>query len=83
MNTNTWYTIAVIDYLLWHTNSDRIYDYFDHSSSNMEVLGTLQKNGNTYLYRDICADYIRSLNGTIYSSNYDKYVAEHTVPTYN
>lgn len=71
MNNSTWYTAAVIDYLLWHTNSSRYYDYFDHSSENMQIIGTLKKaNGDNYLYRDITADYLRKQEGTVYSSNY-------------
>ena len=47
------------------------YDYFDHSSSNMQVLGILKDSqGNNYLYRDIMADYVSGLTDTIYSRNY-------------
>ncbi|MCR5309066.1 MAG: 5'-nucleotidase C-terminal domain-containing protein [Bacilli bacterium] len=82
VNENTWYTVAVIDYLLWHTNSSRYYDYFSHSSSYMQVLGTLKKsNGDNYLYRDICADYIRNYNGTLYASNYDSSNSEFSKPS--
>lgn len=58
MDTTTWYTVAVIDYLLFHTNDDRSYNYFDHS--NLQILGTLKKNGKDYLYRDILADYLKT-----------------------
>ena len=58
MDTTTWYTVAVIDYLLFHTNDDRSYNYFNHGS--LEILGTLKKNGKDYLYRDILADYLKT-----------------------
>ena len=70
MDTSKWYTVAIIDYLLWHTNSDRQYDYFDHSADNMQIIGTLKKNNDNYLYRDVCADYIRGITGTLYASDY-------------
>ena len=81
VSTTQWYIVAVIDYLLFHTNSNRSYDYFDHSSTNMEILGTLKKNGENYLYRDILADYLRSeyaatsktLNYSDYLSSGDEY----------
>ena len=80
-NVNTWYTVAVIDYLLFHTSDNREYNYFSFNSNYMQVLGTLKKsNGENYLYRDICADYLRSLTGTLRNSDYLTSNAEFTKP---
>ena len=80
-NVNTWYTVAVIDYLLFHTSDNREYNYFSFNSNYMQILGTLKKNnGDQYLYRDICADYLRSLTGTLRSSDYLTSNAEFTKP---
>lgn len=82
VNTSTWYTAVVIDFLLFHVNSSRSYDYYDHSSSNMQILGTLKKNNENYLYRDVFADYVKTLNGTLYASDYDS-EGEFAHPTYS
>ena len=82
MDYNTWYTVAVIDYLLFHTNSSRDYDYFSFDSSNMQIIGSLKKaNGDTYIYRDICSDYVKTLSGTIYASDYNKTLDEFKAPS--
>lgn len=83
MNEDTWYTVAVIDYLLWHTNSYRSYDYFDHSSSCMQIVGTLKKNNENYLYRDVCVDYIRGLTGTISAGDYKSSASCFSKPSMN
>ena len=84
VNENTWYTVAVIDFLLYHTNSSRYYDYFSHSSSYMQVIGTLKKsNGDNYVYRDICADYIKGHSGTLNASDFDKDNAEFSSPSFS
>ena len=77
----TWYTVAVIDYLLFHTSASRSYNYFSHGSSWLEILGTLKKDGKDYLYRDVLADYLRGYNGTLYSSNYQSSGSEFKKPT--
>ena len=77
----TWYTVAVIDYLLFHTNDARSYNYFSHGSSWMEILGTLKKNGKDYLYRDILADYLRGYSGTLRYSDYLSSGSEFKKPT--
>jgi 2',3'-cyclic-nucleotide 2'-phosphodiesterase (5'-nucleotidase family) len=82
MDFNTWYTVAVIDYLLFHTDSSRDYDYFSFNSSNMQIIGSLKKsNGDTYIYRDICSDYVKTLSGTIYASNYNITLDEFKAPS--
>ena len=81
----TWYTVAVIDYLLFHTNDSRSYNYFSHGSSWMEIIGTLKKNGKDYLYRDILADYLRGYSGTLDYSDYlstGSGFKKPTLPTY-
>ena len=55
-----WYTVAVIDFLLFHVDENRSYDYFNHGSSYLQILGTLKKDGKNYLYRDILADYLKT-----------------------
>lgn len=53
------YTIAVIDYLLLHQNEAKRYDYF---SDGFTVKGVLtSEDTDLYNYRDITADYIRSV----------------------
>ena len=62
----TYYTVAIIDYLLLHRNTDRDYNYFTY----MEILGSLSKDGyEIYNYRDITADHIKS-KGSIKASDY-------------
>ena len=77
----TWYTVAVIDYLLFHTNASRSYNYFSHGSNWLEILGTLKKDGKDYLYRDVLADYLRGYSGTLNSSDYQSSRSEFKKPT--
>lgn len=60
------YTIACIDYLAFHCNSYRDYNYFPSVTS----MGYLTKNDQYYTYREITADYMRNTSGTISSSLY-------------
>ena len=60
------YTIACIDYLAFHCNSNRDYNYFPSVTS----IGYLTKNDQYYTYREITADYMRNTSGTISSSSY-------------
>ncbi len=51
------YTIAILDYLLFHQGSDRSYDYFD---DGFTIIGNLSKEGyGIYNYRDVTADFLR------------------------
>lgn len=53
---NKTYTIVVIDYLAFHRNKNREYDYF----AGFEYVDKLTKEGsNFYTYRDVVADYFR------------------------
>lgn len=68
-NDNTKYTVAVIDYLLVHTNMDRTYDYF---RNGFTIKGVLSKDGyENYNYRFVLRDFLRvngdSLNTDLYT----------------
>lgn len=53
---NKTYTIVVIDYLAFHRNKNREYDYF----AGFEYVDKLAKEGSPfYTYRDVVADYFR------------------------
>ncbi len=61
------YRIAVLDYLAFHRNVNRDYNYFP----SLSVVGCLTKeNYDIYNYRDITCDYLRSLNGKISIKDY-------------
>ena len=84
MNSSQWYTIAIIDYLLWHTDSNRNYDYFSFDPNYMEIIGTLKNSsGDDFLYRDICANYLFGIHETINASDYSTSVAEFIKPSCN
>lgn len=51
INVNNKYKIACLDYLTFHTNSNRYYDYFP--DNNGEYLGALSEN-----YREILKDWL-------------------------
>lgn len=48
------YKVACLDYLAFHTDSNRDYDYFPEQ----KVLGYLTKNGENYTYREVLKDYL-------------------------
>ncbi|MDR0934807.1 MAG: 5'-nucleotidase C-terminal domain-containing protein [Erysipelotrichaceae bacterium] len=59
INENEYYTIAVIDYLLWHQNVNKIYDYFPHFNPDTDVIGRLEdSSGNPLLPRDLIAELV-------------------------
>ena len=68
INNNKRYKVAVLDYLAFHRNSRRNYDYFLEAVLVSEFI----KSGyEIYNYRDLTADYMRSFgNATIDVSNY-------------
>ncbi len=67
LDQNKTYRIAVIDYLAFHRSNKRVYNYFP----TLSIVDKLSKDGYPiYNYRDITADYMRSLNGTINPNNY-------------
>ncbi|MCQ2771115.1 MAG: hypothetical protein MJ236_04875 [Clostridia bacterium] len=49
------YTVAALDYLAFHTNEYREYDYFPGA---VEVDYLKDSDGNIYTYREILADYL-------------------------
>lgn len=64
---NKIYRIAVLDYLAFHRDVNRDYNYFP----SLSVVGCLTKeNYEIYNYRDITCDYLRSLNGKITINDY-------------
>ncbi len=60
------YTIACIDYLAFHCNANRYYNYFP----NLEVVSYLTKNDEYYVYREITADYLRNQSGVVSTASY-------------
>lgn len=62
---NVYYTIAVIDYLLYHQNSSRNYNYFSSAFSSGFTPIPLTKPGiDMYNYRLITRDFLRA-QGTV------------------
>ncbi len=74
LQNNKIYRIATIDYLAFHRNTNRDYNYFP----SLSVVGILTKEGyDIYNYRDITCDYLKSLNGTINAGDYSSSLNEH------
>ena len=70
MNTSQRYTIAVIDYVLYHQNSNREYDYFPSAFTGSNQPVALTKNGEqAYNYRLITRDFLLK-QGTVDASLY-------------
>ena len=77
IESNGYYTIAVIDYLLYHQNSNRYYNYFPSAfTSGIEPIALTKAGVNMYNYRLITRDYLREVK-TINASTY-LYVNDHT-----
>lgn len=65
LKSSTYYTVAVIDYLLYHQGTNRIYNYFsDMADGSATILGEY----STYP-ADLTFDYVKK-KGVIYSSDY-------------
>ena len=75
IDPNKTYTIACIDYLAFHCNSSRYYNYFP----SLETVGYLSKNDQYYTYREITADYLRNTSGEISSTSYRDSVRHYDV----
>ena len=60
------YTVACLDYLAFHCDSQRNYDYF----SGFEIVGYLTKNNKSYEYRDILKDYLLNNPDKTFESSY-------------
>lgn len=71
MNDNyNYYTVAVIDYMLYHQNSNRDYNYFPSAfNGNGQVVAALMDDGVIYNYRQITQDFLSSC-GTVNSADY-------------
>lgn len=69
IESNKWYTIAVIDYLLFHQNDNRVYNYFPSAfTSGFEPIAITNSNYDVYNYRLITRDYL--LANTIDANDY-------------
>lgn len=64
INPNEYYTIAVLDYLLFHQNSNRDYNYFPSAFTSGFTPVALTKDGyENYNYRYITRDFLLGLSG--------------------
>lgn len=76
VNPNSYYQIACLDYLLYHTNEDRIYDYF--KSFNGTVVGELSINYRLILRQWLIDNgynngkYLASSSFSSYSTSFDR-----------
>ena len=72
-NSNTkYYTIAVIDYMLFHQNASRDYNYFQSAFNNGVAPYAVTKSGvDLYHYRLITRDFMKA-QGTINASLYSE-----------
>lgn len=72
IENNKYYKIAVIDYLLFHQNATRDYNYFPSAfrSDNDFAPVALTRNGDVYNYRQITRDYLLA-NKNVKSSDYN------------
>lgn len=68
-----YYLIAVLDYLLFHQDIYKQYDYFSDLNPTTDIVGYLKnETGEPYYPRDMVVDHISSLsNKTINPYNYD------------
>lgn len=63
------YTFVVLDYIALHAGINREYDYIPSANPIAE----LKKNGISYNYREVTADYMRNQTGAINRSDYSSY----------
>ncbi len=76
LSNNRRYTIAVLDYLALHRNTNRDYNYF----RSMTIIDFYKKTGyEIYNYRDLTADYLRQFNNTIDTSLFDSSNPHHDI----
>lgn len=68
IQSGKYYYIAVIDYLLFHQNTSREYNYFPSAFTSGFDPVPLRNNGNDYNYREITRDYM--LNNTLNTDDY-------------
>ncbi len=80
LDDNKTYRIATIDYLAFHRNSRRQYNYFP----SLVVVGQITKAGyEIFNYREITREYLKSLNGTIKASDYSSTLKVHDTSLLN
>lgn len=69
-SNNKYYTIAVIDYLLYHQNSNRNYNYFPSAfTSGFDPVRLTKEGVDQYNYRYLTRDFLRD-QGTIDAYTY-------------
>ncbi len=76
-SNDVYYNIAVIDYLLFHQNSERNYDYFPSAFQNdFEPIALENENfDGVYNYRFLTRDFLREqgeINCAIYNNIFDR-----------
>ncbi len=70
-DSNQYYYIAVIDYLLYHQNARRNYNYFASAfSSGLEPIPLVKKGVKIYNYRLITRDFLLKQEGTLDTTPY-------------
>ena len=75
---NKYYTIAVLDYLLYHQNSDRSYNYFPSAfTSGVDPIPLTKTGVEMYNYRLLTRDFLRKA-GTIDAQMYLSVNNDHT-----
>lgn len=71
-SNDVYYNIAVIDYLLFHQNADREYNYFPSAfTSGFEPIPLENENYDIYNYRVLTRDYLRDGSGVLDCSVYN------------
>ena len=78
--TSKMYKVAVIDYLAFHRNANREYNYFNEFT---EIAKLTKQGYDIYNYREITADYIRSYNGVLNASDYSNSQDRHNAKMLN
>ncbi len=73
LEPNKTYTIACIDYVAFHCNARREFNYFPSA----QIVGYLTKNNAYYVYRDVTADYLRNTTNEVSAASYDSSLDHH------
>ena len=76
INPQATYQIACIDYLCYHTDENRVYDYFPDNGGN--VVARLTNN-----YREILRDYLLDNYTTINASDFSSSLSQHDRTVYH
>jgi len=72
LNNTTYYTIAIVDYVILHQNTSKAYDYFYDYNPTTDYLGYLKDDQNQPYYpRDLLEEQFNlAINNVITPSNY-------------